>query len=75
MGVGGRYQVQVSDLMFPPWSPCSAKGFALKALFRIARAGRRGAKDSPEALGAARRDGALKMGWTKPPQDARLYGD
>ena len=28
-----------------------------------------------EDLVADRRDGALKMGWTKPPEDARPYGD
>jgi hypothetical protein len=45
------------------------------ALCRAFLAWRRGAKDSPEDLAAARRDGALKMDWTKPPLDARCYGD
>jgi hypothetical protein len=45
------------------------------ALCRAFLAWRRGARHSPKLLVTARRDGALKMDWTKPPQDARCYGD
>jgi hypothetical protein len=75
-----------SDSVLPPAQRIRNFGFCLEALQNLFRipltgycraflAGRRGAKDPPEALGAARRDGALKMGWTKPPRGcAPLWG-